>query len=188
MLSLFFTITIFCTVSSLTRLNFTLPPDAKRDTSATEDRKKNDIEPSVWDVIIKTCDLKGAGTDANAYLKIYYEDYHDSEVFELDHPDRNNFEQGARDHFKLRFKQNDVINMGLFWWPGYTLSEHWCVDWVILANAELEMCFEGIFDKWILHYSDPPTYAKKFHRLDYASCINPPDDNVVRYQYRKPGQ
>lgn len=84
----------------------------------------------LWDVVIETCDKDGAGTDAAAYLKIFYESGHDSETFHLDNPGRNDFEQGSRDHFKIFFKQSDIVNMGLFWWPGFSLSQSWCVNWV----------------------------------------------------------
>ena len=38
---------------------------------------------------MKTCDLPNAGTDAAAYLKIFYEAGHDSETFQLDNPDKS---------------------------------------------------------------------------------------------------
>lgn len=41
---------------------------------------------NVWDVVIKTCDEEGAGTDAAAYLKVFYERDHASETFQLDNP------------------------------------------------------------------------------------------------------
>ncbi|CAI2353942.1 unnamed protein product [Caenorhabditis sp. 36 PRJEB53466] len=137
----------------------------------------------LWDVVIETCDKDGAGTDAAAYLKIFYESGHDSETFHLDNPGRNDFEQGSRDHFKIFFKQSDIVNMGLFWWPGFSLSQSWCVNWVLLLNSDTEACFEGIFDKWILHYRDPPTYATKFHRLRYADCVRPGPSSAERRSY-----
>ncbi|CAI4222809.1 unnamed protein product [Auanema sp. JU1783] len=130
-------------------------------------------EGQIWDVVIKTCDIKGSGTDASVYLKIFYEANHDSETFLLDNPARNDFEKGATDHFKLFFKQNDIVNMGLFWWPGFSFSQSWCVKWVLLLNSNAETCYEGIFDKWILHYRDPPSYASQFHRLRFADCVYP---------------
>ncbi|PIC26374.1 hypothetical protein B9Z55_018964 [Caenorhabditis nigoni] len=137
----------------------------------------------LWDVVIETCDKDGAGTDAAAYLKIFYESGHDSETFHLDNPGRNDFEQGSRDHFKIFFKQSDIVNMGLFWWPGFSLSQSWCVNWVLLLNSDTEACFEGIFEKWILHYRDPPTYATRFHRLRYADCVRPGPSTAERRTY-----
>uniref|UniRef100_A0A915BXA0 Uncharacterized protein n=1 Tax=Parascaris univalens TaxID=6257 RepID=A0A915BXA0_PARUN len=47
--------------------------------------KAEDVS-NVWDVVIKTCDEEGAGTDAAAYLKVFYERDHASETFQLDNP------------------------------------------------------------------------------------------------------
>ncbi|CAD6186786.1 unnamed protein product [Caenorhabditis auriculariae] len=137
----------------------------------------------LWDVIVETCDTEGAGTDASVYLKIFYESGHDSEVFNLDNPSRDDFERGTRDHFKLYFKQSDIVNMGLFWWPGFSIYQSWCVNWVLLLNSDIEACFEGIFEKWILHYRDPPTYATKFHRLKFADCVHPGPAQAKRRSY-----
>lgn len=41
---------------------------------------------SVWDVIVKTCDKFGSGTDAATYLKVYYEKDNANEIFLLDNP------------------------------------------------------------------------------------------------------
>ncbi|CAJ0582844.1 unnamed protein product, partial [Mesorhabditis spiculigera] len=139
----------------------------------------------LWDVIIKTCDAIGSGTDAAAYLKLYYEQHHDGETFQLDNPGRNDFERGARDHFKLRFRQRDVINIGLFWWPGFSLSQQWCVDWVLLLNSDTETCFEAIFEKWIHHYRDPPTYASGFAKLPFSECVGPGRENATRMHYKR---
>ncbi|KAL6741529.1 hypothetical protein Aduo_014771 [Ancylostoma duodenale] len=139
----------------------------------------------VWDVVIATCDEPGAGTDASVYLKIYYESAHEYETFNLDNPGRDDFERGAKDHFKLFFKQGDIINMGLFWWPGFTFSQSWCAKWVLLLNSDTETCFEGIFNKWILHYKDPPTYATRFHKLRFADCVAPGDAKAPRRSYMR---
>uniref|UniRef100_A0A1I7XFQ1 PLAT domain-containing protein n=1 Tax=Heterorhabditis bacteriophora TaxID=37862 RepID=A0A1I7XFQ1_HETBA len=96
---------------------------------------------------------------------------------------RDDFERGARDHFKLFFKQRDIINMGLFWWPGFSISQSWCVKWVLLLNSDTESCFEGIFDKWIYHYRDPPTYATRFHKLKFADCVSPGEIEAERKSY-----
>ncbi|CAI5453345.1 unnamed protein product [Caenorhabditis angaria] len=137
----------------------------------------------LWDVIIQTCNSEGAGTDAAAYLKIFYESGHDNEIFQLDNPGKNDFERGSKDHFKIFFRQSDIVNMGLFWWPGFSLSQSWCVDWVLLLNSDIEACFEGIFEKWILHYRDPPTYATNFHRLRYADCVQPAPKSAHRRSF-----
>ncbi|VDP11270.1 unnamed protein product [Heligmosomoides polygyrus] len=75
------------------------------------------------------------------------------------------------------FKQSDVINIGLFWWPGFTFSQSWCTKWVLLLNSDSETCFEGIFNK------DPPTYATRFHKLRFADCVAPGDATAARRNY-----
>ncbi|TKR88499.1 hypothetical protein L596_012731 [Steinernema carpocapsae] len=147
--------------------------------------KNLEDEVNVWDVVIKTCDEAGAGTDASVFLKVFYETNHGSETFELDNPSQNDFERGERSHFKLNLKQNDLVNLGLFWWPGFTISEQWCVDWILMLNSNWEVCFEGIFNRWILHYKDPPTYAAQFHRLAFEDCVNPAPASAKRYAYRR---
>uniref|UniRef100_A0A1I7XFA7 PLAT domain-containing protein n=1 Tax=Heterorhabditis bacteriophora TaxID=37862 RepID=A0A1I7XFA7_HETBA len=56
---------------------------------STQHNTSNNQDGRVWDVIIATCDEAGAGTDASAYLKIYYEAGHDYETFSLDNPGSN---------------------------------------------------------------------------------------------------
>ncbi|GMR59780.1 hypothetical protein PMAYCL1PPCAC_29975 [Pristionchus mayeri] len=129
--------------------------------------------PSTWDVIIKTCDVPGAGTDASVYLKIYYSYANSDEVFLLDHPARNDFERDSRDHFKIVVNSSDIISLGLFWWPSLSLNQNWCVDWLTLMNSSEESCIIGRFNKWILHYRDPPTYPRNFTKTRYAQCVQP---------------
>jgi hypothetical protein len=79
--------------------------------------------------VIKTCDTHGAGTDASVYLKTYYLTEHDQESFYLNTAG-DDFERGQRDRFALTLRHNDLINIGLYYWPSGTLGEAWCVDWV----------------------------------------------------------
>lgn len=141
------------------------------------------VSENIWDAVIQTCDVQGAGTDATVYLKVYYEKDHADQIFPLDNPGKNDFERGERSHFKLFLMQDDIINLGLFWWPGFTINEQWCVEWVLLLNSNKGKCYEGIFHKWILHYKNPPTYATRFHRLDYSDCINPAPEYAKRYHF-----
>uniref|UniRef100_A0A915CCP8 PLAT domain-containing protein n=2 Tax=Parascaris univalens TaxID=6257 RepID=A0A915CCP8_PARUN len=96
---------------------------------------------------------------------------------------RNDFERGERSHFKVMLKQDDIVNIGLFWWPGFTLNEEWCADWELLLNSNRDKCYEGIFHRWILHYKDPPIYALKFHRLAFADCVNPAPEGAQRFHF-----
>jgi len=126
---------------------------------------------SEWNAVIKTCDTSGAGTDASVYLKIYYQTEADQESFYLNSAG-DDFERGQRDRFALTLRHNDLINIGLYYWPSGTIGEAWCVDWVILTNAGIKKCFVAIFDKWIGYYSDPPTYPRSFRSSDFSKCIH----------------
>ncbi|KAF8384655.1 hypothetical protein PRIPAC_73797 [Pristionchus pacificus] len=131
------------------------------------------VATATWDVIIKTCDVPGAGTDASVYLKIYYTYANSDETFLLDHESRNDFERGARDHFKIVVNSSDIVSLGLFWWPSLSLNQNWCVDWLTLMSSSGELCIVAHFDKWILHYKDPPTYPVNFTKTRYAECVQP---------------
>lgn len=58
---------------------------------------------------------------------------------------RNDFERGERSHFKVMLKQDDIVNIGLFWWPGFTLNEEWCADWVRYSHLPIELIVSPLF-------------------------------------------
>src|SRR5690242_3707781 len=61
-----------------------------------------------YDVIVHTADEDGAGTDANVFIRLFGAHRRHSREYELDNPDRNDFEQGNRDHFILRKVPDDL--------------------------------------------------------------------------------
>lgn len=52
------------------------------------------------------------------------------QTFELDTTSHDDFERSALDHYRLLMAQEDIIHIGLFYMPSWTLNEPWCVDWV----------------------------------------------------------
>lgn len=155
------------------------------------------IEPQMgefwgrWDLVVKTCDVEGAGTDAQVFLKVYYENS-DQQTLQLDSV-RDDFERGQRDHFPLVLDRDDVWKIGMYWWPSGTVREPFCVEWVIsllslewyylawtdvfkvvLLNSEREVCYIAVFEDWIGFFYDPPTFPKYFRDSDYTKCISIP--------------
>jgi hypothetical protein len=53
-----------------------------------------------WEIIVRTGDIDGGGTDANVYISLIGTDARTHE-FNLENEDRNDFEQGGIDHFVL---------------------------------------------------------------------------------------
>lgn len=39
---------------------------------------------------------------------------------------------------------------------------------LLLLNADLNKCLVGTFNKWIGRYSDPPTYPRRFDKMDFT--------------------
>ncbi|PAV70920.1 hypothetical protein WR25_18853 [Diploscapter pachys] len=79
--------------------------EAKKETQTEQKLSRNDGR--IWDVVVKTCDLPNAGTDAAAYLKIFYEAGHDSETFQLDNPAKDPPTYAAKFH---RLKYVDCVS------------------------------------------------------------------------------
>ena len=84
-----------------------------------------------FELICKTGDVKGAGTDSNVYTVIVDEDSDKSRNVLLDCNWRNDFEQGNIDTFKIR----NVPNLGrvksiLLWRDSSGVNDDWFVEYI----------------------------------------------------------
>jgi hypothetical protein len=61
-----------------------------------------------YDVVVHTADEDGAGTDADVFIRLFGANRRHSREYQLDDPNRNDFEQGNRDHFVLRKVPDDL--------------------------------------------------------------------------------
>lgn len=87
--------------------------------------------PPDYEIIVKTGDVKGAGTDANVYCALICEDGTRSRNLHLDCKWKNDFEKGNVDSFKV----NDCAGLGTLteleiWRDETGLGDDWYVEWI----------------------------------------------------------
>lgn len=87
--------------------------------------------PPDYEIIVKTGDVKGAGTDANVYCALISEDGARSRDMHLDCKWKNDFEKGSVDSFKV----NDCSGLGPLaeieiWRDETGLGDDWYVQWI----------------------------------------------------------
>ena len=88
------------------------------------------LPPDV-EIIVKTGDVKGAGTDANVYCVLVNEDGIRSRDLNLDCRWKNDFEKGSIDHFKVHCGlQPGPVKRIEVWRDDSGLSDDWYVEWV----------------------------------------------------------
>lgn len=84
-----------------------------------------------YEVIVKTGDVKGAGTDANVYCCLVDEDGNKSKEFHLDCRWKNDFEKGNIDTFKLSngAALGDLKKIEI-WRDETGVGDDWFVEWI----------------------------------------------------------
>ena len=87
--------------------------------------------PPDYEIIVKTGDVKGAGTDANVYCALVSEDGLRSRDLHLDCRWKNDFEKGNVDSFKVP----DVVGLGPIstieiWRDESGIGDDWNVQWI----------------------------------------------------------
>lgn len=84
-----------------------------------------------YEVIVKTGDVKGAGTDANVYCCLVDEDGNRSKEFHLDCRWKNDFEKGNIDKFKLSngAALGDLKKIEI-WRDETGVGDDWYVEWI----------------------------------------------------------
>ena len=96
------------------------------------------------------------------------------QVLQLDRPDHNDFETNRTDHYQVDLLYDDVAHVGLYYMPGWSspiAADSWCVDWVLLMSPAADKCMVATFHKWIMQYADPPTYPRRFDKMNYLDCV-----------------
>ncbi len=66
-------------------------------------------QPKTYTIRVKTSDINKAGTNANVYLDVYG-DAGDARYITLDNPDKDDFERGTTDEFKVQMPDVGYIN------------------------------------------------------------------------------
>ena len=87
--------------------------------------------PPDFEIIVKTGDVKGAGTDANVYCVLVSENGLRSRDLNLDCRWKNDFEKGNVDSFKVF----DVVGLGAIsmleiWRDETGIGDDWNVQWI----------------------------------------------------------
>lgn len=87
--------------------------------------------PPDCEIIVKTGDVKGAGTDANVYCALYNEDRTRSRDLNLDCKWKNDFEKGCVDHFKVHSAlPPGPLHKIEIWRDDSGIGDDWYVEWI----------------------------------------------------------
>ena len=99
-----------------------------------------------YEIIVKTGDVKGAGTDANVYISLIDEQGRKSREISLDCTWRDDFEKGNTDSFKVRnVPQLGKIEKIELWRDSKGLNDDWFVEWIkVRPVRKLAMKGSGI--------------------------------------------
>ena len=84
-----------------------------------------------YEILVKTGDIKGAGTDANVYIALVDDEGRKSRDILLDCTWRDDFEKGNTDCFKIsNVPQLGEIKRVELWRDNKGLNDDWFVEWV----------------------------------------------------------
>eukprot|EP00112_Aurelia_sp_Birch-Aquarium-sp1_P026556 Seg949.7 transcript_id=Seg949.7/GoldUCD/mRNA.D3Y31 product="Arachidonate 5-lipoxygenase" protein_id=Seg949.7/GoldUCD/D3Y31 len=84
-----------------------------------------------YEILVKTGDIKGAGTDANVYIALVDDEGRKSRDILLDCTWRDDFEKGNTDSFKIsNVPQLGEIKRVELWRDSKGLNDDWFVEWV----------------------------------------------------------
>lgn len=101
-----------------------------------------------FEVLVKTGDVKGAGTDSNVYIVLVDEDGDKSRNVLLDCNWRNDFEQGNTDTFRIR----NVPSLGHvktinIWRDTSGVNDDWFVEYVKIKQYTLGKALDNSADQ-----------------------------------------
>lgn len=84
-----------------------------------------------FEILVKTGDVKGAGTDSNVFIALIDEEGHRSRDIYLDCKWRDDFEKGNTDVFRISSVPGlgDICRIEL-WRDSKGLNDDWFVEWV----------------------------------------------------------
>ncbi|XP_014670639.1 PREDICTED: arachidonate 5-lipoxygenase-like, partial [Priapulus caudatus] len=111
------------------------------------------LSSSEHHIYVRTGDKRGAGTDANVYVRLYDSDGRQSADITLDVPFRDDLERGNMDVFpcpKLAgFK--DIAKIEL-WRDEKGIWDNWYVDYVMVQHVATKRSFYFPIHRWIRAY------------------------------------
>ena len=91
--------------------------------------------PPDCEIIVKTGDVKGAGTDANVFSALYNEDGTRSRDLNLDCKWKNDFEKGSVDRFKVHCGlPPGRLHKIEIWRDDSGIGDDWYVEWIKVKN------------------------------------------------------
>ena len=128
--------------------------------------------PPDCEIIVKTGDVKGAGTDANVYCALYNEDKSRSRDLNLDCKWKNDFEKGAIDRFKVHCGlPPGPLHKLEIWRDDSGIGDDWYVEWIKvkkLNNPDEEEPVIFPCNRWVK--------AKRKMVLTIYDCVLPQFD------------
>lgn len=108
--------------------------------------------PPDCEIIVKTGDVKGAGTDANVYCALCNEDKTRSRDLNLDCKWKNDFEKGSVDRFKVHcgLPPGPVHKIEI-WRDDSGIGDDWYVEWIKIKKMNTPSEEDDIFpcNRWV---------------------------------------
>ena len=102
--------------------------------------------PPDCEIIVKTGDVKGAGTDANVYCALYNEDKTRSRDLNLDCKWKNDFEKGSVDHFKVHCGlPPGPLHRIEIWRDKCGIGDDWYAEWIKVKKLNPANTEEAVY-------------------------------------------
>ncbi|XP_071956418.1 allene oxide synthase-lipoxygenase protein-like [Antedon mediterranea] len=104
-----------------------------------------------YQVLVKTADRNGAGTDANIYIALINTNGKRSKDYKLDIRFHDDFEQGNQDMYPISLKDFGVIDKIELWRDRRIGigNNNWCVEWIIVRDNVRDEVYEFPINRWI---------------------------------------
>ena len=124
-------------------------------------------------LLVRTADQKGKGTDANVFVKLHGKNQRKSKAIPLTSRFRNNFERGQTDNFPIKLVADDGELLGNveeieLWRDDFGLGSEWFCDLIVLLDMENGQSTPFPVQQWIR-----PNYC---YRIEAFDTSLPQDD------------
>ncbi|XP_033111083.1 arachidonate 5-lipoxygenase-like [Anneissia japonica] len=103
-----------------------------------------------YEVIVKTSDRKGAGTDGNIFIAFLNKEKKRSKDYKLDVRFRDDFEPGHNDRFPIKnlVDFGEIVKIEL-WRDRWFFWDNWLVEWIIVTDKVNGKFYEFPINRWI---------------------------------------
>jgi hypothetical protein len=134
-----------------------------------------------YEVIVKTGDMDGAGTDSNVYVDLLGSKG-PSGARRLDHPKHDDFEEGAEDTYKINVSDLGRLENIRVWHDGKGFGAAWYLEWITVVDRLQWRRYHFPCDKWFDKKHKPPKFKDGDGQIDRVLLPDDTTADVIPYE------